>query len=318
MEHDVGKRYNDLGTFLKTKFGCKVYKVSLKADFTCPNRDGTKGYGGCTYCNPEILTPHTYSEDMSIKNQLNEGIAYIKKRHKAEKFIAYLQSYTNTYGPIGKLEGLYREAVDSPDVVGLSVSTRPDCISDEILDLLSEINEERFLWVELGLQTAKDKTLDLINRGHGLADFLKTYDMVVSRGIAVCVHVILGLPGETEGDMMDTAKLLGKRQVWGIKIHHLEVQNGTQLERMYQKGELRLLSFEEYTALVVQFIEHLYPGTLVHRLCSDTPVKYLVAPRWKGGKFRLLREIEKIMEERDVVQGDMWLDDDSYEMKNAR
>lgn len=312
------KRYNDLGTFLKTKFGCKVYKVSLKADFTCPNRDGTKGYGGCIYCNPEILIPLTYFEGMSIKNQLTEGIAYIKKRHNPEKFIAYMQSYTNTYGPVEELEGLYKEAVDSPDVVGLAVSTRPDCINDDIIDLLSKMNREKFLWIELGLQSSKDRTLDSINRGHSLDDFLKTYEMVVSRGIAVCVHVILGLPGETEGDMMDTAKLLGKLQVWGVKIHHLEVQKDTELERMYQRGEVKMLSFEEYTNLAVQFIRHLYPGTLIHRLCSDTPVKHLVAPRWKGGKFRLLREIEQIMEERDVAQGEMWLDYDSSEMKNAR
>ncbi len=318
MSHNVKKRYNDLGAFFKKKFGCRVYKVSLKADFTCPNRDGTKGYGGCIYCNPDILIPLTYFEEMSIKNQLTEGIAYIKKRHKSEKFIAYMHSYTNTYGPLEELEELYKEAVDSPDVVGLAISTRPDCINDDILDLLSGINKEKFLWVELGLQSSKNRTLDSINRGHSLDDFLKSYKMVVSRGIPVCVHVILGLPGETERDMMDTAKLLGKLEVWGVKIHHLEVQKDTELERMYQRGEVKMLSFEEYTYLVVQFIRHLYPKTLIHRLCSDTPIKYLVAPIWEGGKFSLLRKIEQIMEDGDVVQGEMWQDRDSYEMKHAK
>lgn len=306
MNQTVEKRYNDLGTFLKTKFGCKVFKVSLRADFTCPNRDGTKGHGGCIYCNPEILIPLTYFKGMSIKNQLTEGIAYIKKRHNPKKFIAYMHSYTNTYGPVEELEALYREAVDSPDVVGLAVSTRPDCINDDILDLLSKMNKEKFLWVELGLQSSKERTLDFINRGHNLDDFLKTYEMVVFRGIPVCVHVILGLPGETEGDMMDTAKLLGKLRVWGVKVHHLEVQKETELERMYQRGEVKMLSFEEYTNLAVQFIRRLYPVTLIHRLCSDTPVKHLVAPIWEGGKFSLLRKIGQIMEERDIVQGDMF------------
>ncbi|MFQ5900723.1 MAG: TIGR01212 family radical SAM protein [Thermodesulfobacteriota bacterium] len=298
-----GKRYNDLGSFLRKRFGCKVYKVSVKADLTCPNRDGTKGYRGCIYCSTDTLVPSTYTADMPIRDQLDQGIAYLKRKYKADKFIAYFQSYSNTYAPLNTLEGLYLQAVDHPDVVGLAISTRPDCVDDSILDLISEIGKKKFVWMEYGLQSSSDKTLELLNRGHNLKDFLDSLDKTNSRGIPVCVHVIIGLPGEKRKDILDTARLLGRLAVWGVKIHHLEVHRGTKLEEMYRKGDIRVSAIEEYISLVAAFLEYISPQTIIHRLCSDTPKRYLVAPEWEGGKFTLIRKIEEFLDKRDIYQG---------------
>lgn len=298
----MNKRYNTLSDFLRGYFGRRVYKVSLWGGFTCPNRDGRKGEGGCIYCQPQALRPLSLVNGESIEEQLKDGIAYIKKRHKAEGFIAYLQSYSNTYAPIERLRETYYRAIDHPEVVGLAVSTRPDVVDDRVLDILSEIARERFLWVEYGLQSANDKTLESLNRGHTVKDFLSTYERTVKRGIRVCVHVILGLPEEDRKDMLKTAKLLSELKVWGVKIHHLQVYKGTRLEELYKDGRIRLLTLEDYIPLVVNFIELLNPSTVIHRLIGDAPKGFLVAPNW-GNKLSIIRMIEGYMEEKDTYQG---------------
>ena len=296
-------RYNSLSDFLKNKFGCKVFKVSLNAGLTCPNRDGTKGKGGCIYCEPETLIPSTYTIGMGIREQLNNGIEYIRKRHKAEKFITYFQINTNTYSSLPVLEKLYREGMDHPDVVGMAVSTRPDCVDDSILDLLKKLSKEKFLWLELGLQSSHNKTLKLINRCHTAEDFTDAVKRAKQRDIPVCAHIILGLPEETKGDMLATSSFLSGLGIWGIKLHHIHIHKGTKLEEMYKSGEFNPLGLDEYADMVVEFLERLPEDVVIHRLCGDTSRRFLIAPDWSINKFVILERIHRFLEEKNAYQG---------------
>lgn len=296
------KRYNTIGSFLKRHFGRKIYKVSLHGGFTCPNRDGTKGWAGCAYCQPETLITKDLKDLPAIEEQLKRGIEHLKRRYKAEGFIAYFQSYSSTYAPLERLEELYMKALNYPEVVGLAVSTRPDTVTPETLDLLSSIGRERFLWVEYGLQSARNETLELVGRKHTVEDFLITYEKTVERGIKVCVHIILGLPGEGEEEIMETARFLGKLNPWGLKIHHLQIHRGTRLEEWYRKGLVKTLELNEYIPLVTEFLELIHPSTIIHRLIGDAPEAFLIAPQW-GKKLEVLRAIDRYMLERDTWQG---------------
>lgn len=298
------KPYNSLSDFLKNKFGCKVFKVSLNAGLTCPNRDGTKGAGGCIYCNAEPMIPLNYDNGMGIKEQLYQGIKYIKKRHSnSEKFIAYFQMNTNTYAPVRRLEKIYTEGIGHPDVVGLAVSTRPDCVDNEILDSLARLAKEKFLWLELGLQSAHDKTLKLINRCHTAQDFTDAVRRARQRGIPVCSHVILGLPGENREEMLATARFLSNLGIWGIKLHHLHILKGTKLEEMHKRGEVKPFGLEEYANLAVDFLQEIPNHIIIHRLCGDTARRFLVAPEWSVNKFVILDNIYKILKQRNTYQG---------------
>ena len=297
------KRYNSFSDFLKNKFGCKVFKVSLNAGLTCPNRDNTKGTGGCIYCKPETLLPLDYNHQMGIMEQLHHGIEYIRKRHKAEKFIAYFQINTNTYAPISELEKIYRQGIDHPDVVGMAVSTRPDCVDDSILDLLKKLSKEKFLWLELGLQSSHNKTLKLINRCHTAKDFTDAVKRAKQRDIPVCVHIILGLPEETKGDMLATSSFLSGLGIWGIKLHHIHIHKGTRLEEMYKSGEFNPLGLDEYADIAVEFLERLPEDVVIHRLCGDTSRRFLVAPDWSVNKFVILDRIHRLLEKRNAYQG---------------
>lgn len=296
-------RYNPISHFLKERFGYRVFKVSLNGGFTCPNRDGTKGVGGCIYCQPSTLIPSTYSHGMTIKEQLESGMDYIRRRHKADRFIAYLQINTNTYAPLEVLEGLYREAIAHPDVVGLAISTRPDCVNEGVVEFLSELSKEIYLWIELGLQSSKDETLEFINRGHTVKDFVDAVERLKRGHIPVCGHIILGLPGETRGDMLDTARFLARLNIWGVKVHNIQVHKGTKLEEMYKKGEFLPIGLDEYVGLVVDILEILPPKMVIHRLSGDTPRGFLVAPQWGINKVMVLERIHRLMEERDICQG---------------
>lgn len=297
------KRYNSLSDFLKNKFSCKVFKVSLNAALTCPNRDGTKGAGGCIYCKPETMMPLNYHDNMGIKEQLYQGIEYIQKRHKADKFISYFQINTNTYAPVHALEKIYRQGLDHPGVVGMVVSTRPDCVDDNMLDLLQTLSKEKFLWLELGLQSSHNKTLKLINRCHTVEDFTDAVKRANNRNIPVCTHVILGLPGETKEAMIDTARFLSGLGIWGIKLHHTHIHKGTKLEEMYKKKDFRVLGLDEYADLVVKFLQEIPEDIIIHRLCGDTSRRFLVAPDWSVNKFVILDKIHRLMEEMDTYQG---------------
>ncbi|MDO8426220.1 MAG: TIGR01212 family radical SAM protein [Deltaproteobacteria bacterium] len=295
------KLFNPLSDYLKARFNCKVFKVTLNTGLTCPNKDGTKGYGGCAYCDSTALIPSEFAEH-DIRAQLTKGMERVRKRHGAEKFIAYFQINTNTYAPVEYLEKIYRQTLH-PDIAALAVSTRPDCVSDDVLNLLSEIKKERGLWLELGLQSANDATLKLINRGHSVEDFKDAALRASQRGIDVCAHVIIGLPDESREDALSSMRLLSGLGVWGVKFHQLQVIKGTRLEEMYNNGEVKPLTLEEYSEVVVECLEHLPGDTVIHRLCGDTPARSLAAPLWGVNKFMVTEKITGLMRLKGAFQG---------------
>jgi radical SAM protein (TIGR01212 family) len=300
---NVRVRYNSFSAHLRRQFGCRVYKVSVDAGFTCPTRDGTKARGGCLYCGEEGSRASYCDPDLPIGEQVRRGIEFLRRRYKAEKFIAYFQPYTNTYAPVEVLRRAYDEALSVDTIVGLSIGTRPDCISPQVLDLLEDYQGKTYLWVEYGLQSAREKTLELINRHHTVSEFVSAVEQTRDRGIRVCAHVILGLPKETRSDMLASADLLNSLGVNGVKIHSLYVNRNAPLARMYQAGELRLLSLEEYVALVCDYLERLAPDILIHRLTGEAPPTLLVAPQWCTDKSGVIRCIQQELERRDSVQG---------------
>ena len=296
------KLYNPLSQYLKDRFGCRVYKVTVDTGLSCPNRDGTKGVGGCDYCVSSALLPKALATGTDVKSQLDEGIAYVRGRHKAEKFIAYFQVNTSTHAPVEELEKLFRAAL-IPEVACVAVSTRPDCLGDDVLALLSEIKKERPLWVELGLQSANDATLERVNRGHTAAEFRDAVIRAAAAGIDICAHAIIGLPGEERADVIDTMRFIASLPVWGIKFHQLQVLKGTRMEEAWLKGEVKTRTLDEYADIVVECLEVLPPEVVVHRLSGDAPLRYIVAPKWGGGKFRIIDRIVGLMNEKKTFQG---------------
>lgn len=297
--------YNPLSAYLKARFNCKVFKVTINTGLSCPNRDGAKGYGGCVYCESATLVPKDYAGETDVREQLAKNIEKVRKRHKADKFIAYFQINTNTHAPVEYLRKIYFEAL-IPDVIGIAISTRPDCVSDEVLDLLEEIKQKRHLWLELGLQSANDSTLKLINRGHTSDDFRDAALRASKRGIDVCAHAIIGLPGEERADILNTMEFISSLPVWGIKFHQLLVIKGTSLEEMYLSGRVKPLLLEEYAGLVVECLEVLPPQMVVHRLCGDGPKSLIAAPNWGANKFMIIERIAALLKERNTFQGALY------------
>lgn len=297
--------YNSLSTHLKSIFGCKVFKVTLDPGLSCPNRDGTKGLGGCAYCSSSTLLPKGHAPASQVREQLLSGIEYVRKRHKADKFIAYFQVNTNTHAPIEELKKLYEQAL-IPDVAAIAVSTRPDCLSEEVLELLCRLKTKKHLWLELGLQSANDATLAMVNRGHTKADFEDAVKRAANRGLEVCAHVIIGLPGEDEHDALETVAFLNSLPVKGIKFHQLQIVKGTALETLWRNGEVRTQGLEEYACLVVKCIERLRGDIIIHRLCGDVPRQFLVAPVWGKSKFEVIEKITGLMKEQDTRQGALY------------
>ncbi len=278
-------------TYLRQKFGCRVQKIPIDAGLTCPNRDGRIGRGGCIYCNQLGSGTGAFSKGVSIREQMERGIMWARRRYKARKFIAYFQSYSNTYAPLHVLEDIYSQALLGPDVVGLFISTRPDCIDDERLELIKRVSKGRMLWMEYGLQSASDKTLSLINRGHKVADFIRAVEITHEFGIPVCAHVIFGLPGEGQDEMTDTVRLLSDLGIEGVKFHQLYVVKGTVLHDLYKKGRYQPISREEYVDMVLWAIRHLSKETVIHRLTGDPMPGELVAPDWSLEKTRIIQQI---------------------------
>ncbi len=301
-----GKRFNSYNRALKDAFDARVYKIGLRLDFTCPNRDGKVAVGGCIYCNNASHTPQDYRPRASVTEQLEQGAAALRKRHKAEKFIAYFQSYTNTYDSVSRLAELYREALNFPGVVGLSVATRPDCVPDDVLDLLQDMSRRTYFWLELGLESMHDRTLEWVNRGHGLSELIDAVERSKSRGLRLCAHLILGFPGETRADILQTPALLNRLGVDGVKLHNLHVIKNTVLEKFYNAGQFTLFSREEYVSLVVDFLELLNPEMIVHRLTGETYRAITVAPDWSVNKIGVHNAIFKELEQRDSWQGRLW------------
>lgn len=299
-------RYSSFGRFLRNRFGCKVFRVTVDAGFTCPNVDGSVAVGGCVYCDNRSFSPNRRLPRTSIREQVRRGVAILENRYRADRFIAYFQAATNTYATLEKLRKLYDEALDHPQIVGLAVGTRPDCVPEEVLDLLQSYARDRYVCLELGLQTIHDRTLDWMNRGHHYDVFVDAVGRCQGRGLDLCAHIILGLPGESTADMLATADALAALPVNAVKIHNLHVVRDTPMEKQYRDGTVRMLERDEYVALVCDFLERLPPDMVIHRLNGDAPPDYLVAPDWCLDKPTLLRAIHAELERRDGWQGKKW------------
>ncbi len=297
-------RYRDYNTYLRELFGERVQKIALDAGLGCPNRDGTVSGEGCIFCDRlGSGTGALVEKGYALREQIDQGRKYMQRRYKAKKFIAYFQSFSNTYAPLSTLKSLYDEALAPSDIVGLSVATRPDCIDTDRLKLLNSYRERALIWLEYGLQSAHDKTLQIINRGHDVACFERAVLKTREWGLNICVHVILGLPGENREMMLETARFLARLPVQGVKIHLLYVVRGTPLARQYEQGTFRCLERQEYADLVVDFLELLPGNVVVQRLTGDPGRADLIAPAWAKEKRENLTLIRKKLEERDTWQG---------------
>lgn len=299
------ERYYSFSHFLKERYPFRVHKIPVHAGFTCPNIDGRLGRGGCIYCANESFSPNVKIRNMvsTIKNQVKNGKEFLKKRYGAEKFIVYFQSFTNTYGNVNILREKYEQALDEDDIIGISIGTRPDCVSDEILDLIGSYTKDYHTWIEYGLQTIHDRTLQKINRGHLFKDCEDAISRTKGLGINICVHVILGLPDEDWNDMMETADAVSLLNVDGIKIHHLYVAKNTALAEEYFNGNVKTMPLDEYVPLLVDFLEHLSPKITVQRLMGDTHGKFLISPIWSVNKAKVLELINSEFVKRDSFQG---------------
>ncbi len=297
------KRYHTLNYFFKTKFHSKVYKISLNAGFTCPNIDGTKGYGGCIYCSKLGSGEHGGNPQDDLITQFYKVKEVIDKKCQDAKYIAYFQARTNTYAPLPILKEKYEQVLKLDNVIGIFIATRCDAITDETLDYLEELNKRTFLTIELGLQTIHEKTSKLINRGHTLQEFDDMVHKLHERNINVVVHIINGLPYETEEMMLETVKHLNKLGIEGIKIHMLNIIKDTPLANIYQKEEFPLLTKEEYIDIVIKELELLNPNIVIHRITSDPDKDNLIAPDWLLKKVSILNGIDKEMNGRDTYQG---------------
>ncbi len=297
------QRYNRFSEELKRVFGCRVQRLSVDAGFTCPNRDGSVGTQGCVFCGGKGSGSYGILHGAGVAQQLEHAKEVMVRKYKAARFIAYFQSYSNTYAPAEQLRALYDEALSVPDVVGLIVGTRPDCLPEETLDLLASYARRCYFWLELGLQSHLDRTLSAIGRGHDLACFEAAVKGCRERGIRVCAHVILGLPGESREEMLSGAEYLNRSGVEGVKIHLLHVMRGTRLAEQYLAGEVRVMDRDRYVGLVCDFLERLDPRIVVQRLTGDGNRQDLVAPLWSLAKFEVLNCIDHELESRGTRQG---------------
>ncbi|KXU47953.1 MAG: TIGR01212 family radical SAM protein [Longibaculum muris] len=299
------KRYHTYNYYLKNKYQQKIAKVSLNAGFTCPNRDGTKGKGGCIFCSDSGSGDFAGNVYDSLQKQFQDVSTMMRKKWPDCKFIAYFQANTNTYGTLDRLKATFEPFLDYPDVVGIAIATRPDCLSEEICDYLYELSQKCDLYIELGLQTIHDSTAQLINRGHDYQTFLKGLERLRKRHLDVCVHIINGLPYETYDMMIETAKVVGKLDIQGLKIHNLFMLKDTALHKMYLQKPFPLLSREDYIKLVVEQLTYIPDSVVIERLTGDAPLKDLVEPLWSIKKVTILNDIDKLMKEKDLYQGSL-------------
>lgn len=299
----MNKRYNDLNSYFRSIFGCRVQKITIDAGLSCPNRDGKISTGGCIYCNTRGSGTGAHAKGYSVTDQVLAGKKALSKRYKAKKYIAYFQSFTNTYAPLETLKSLYEEALSIEGVVGLSIGTRPDCVDEPVLKLIESYAKTHLIWIEYGLQSIHDKSLALINRGHDLQCFKDAVDATLNRGIKICVHVILGLPEEKRRHMIETAKTVARMGIDGIKIHLLYVIKGTRLEKLYRQGSYKCLEQQQYVDLVCDFLERIPGDMVIQRLTGDPHPEELVAPQWSIKKAQTLSLIKETLEKRDSWQG---------------
>ena len=297
------KRYYDLKSYFTNRFGCKVYKIQIDAGFTCPNRDGTLAKGGCIYCDGRFSRLRQAGPLPTVTEQIDTGKALYSRLRGAKKFIAYFQTASNTYGPYAHLKSLYDEALSQDDIIGLAVGTRPDCISNAVLDLFEKYAKDYHLWLEYGLQSIHDRTLSFLNRGHTAASFLNAVERTAGRGINICVHIIVGLPGESRDDMLETARAIARLPIDGIKIHLLLALRGTAMGDLYEAGKISMITKEEYVATVSDILEILPPSMVVQRLTADGYRDIYLAPEWGKNKMDVLNSIDRELERRGTWQG---------------
>ncbi len=295
--------YRSFNNYLKEYFGERVYRVPVDAGFTCPNRDGVRAFGGCTFCDDRGSGAPTIDQTASVRDQLAKGIRRVRRRYKANKYLAYYQAFSNTYAPEAVLRRIYDVAFEFPEMAGICIGTRPDCVDDNILDLLASYNEKTFVWLELGLQSAHNQTLDKINRGHSAEEFFDAVKRAKQRNLRVATHLIFGLPDETDAQMLETVRQVAETGIEGIKIHQLCIYKGTPMEYDFRLGILPTLDEDRYVRLVADALEMLPPDMVVMRLVAEGSRDEIIAPDWSFEKERLMKKIEAELESRGTYQG---------------
>lgn len=299
----AGLRYYKYSQFLKEKFGRKIHRVTVDGGFTCPNVDGTVALGGCVYCDNRSFNPNRREPRVPIPLQVERGVERVEQRFSPDDFLVYFQAATNTYAPVEKLRRLYDEATQHPRVVGLIVGTRPDCVPNDVLDLLESYAERMFVAVEYGLQSIHQRSLDWMNRGHDVACFFDAVERTRGRNIDVSAHVILGLPGESTADMLASADAVAASGINGVKIHNLHVVDGTPMEEQFKDGDVKILEADEYLEILIAFLERMPADMVIHRITGDAPPEYLVAPVWVKQKASFMQRLERELADRNTWQG---------------
>lgn len=307
MSYSVSMPYNDYGTWLRQHFPYKVQKISVDAGFTCPNRDGRLGTGGCIYCNNDSFNPSYCQREKSVKQQLVEGKEFFRRKYPEMRYMAYFQAFTNTYSTLDHLKSLYEEALDVEDVVGLVIGTRPDCIDDTLLDYLTQLARQTMVTLEYGIETANDDTLRLIRRGHDFQCVRDAVERTKGRGIVIGGHVILGLPGEDAEESVRQATIMSELGLDVLKIHQMQIIRGTRLARMYAENPFHLYSPEEYSELIVRYLEHLSEDMVVERFASQSPKNMLIAPKWGLKNYELTNLIVNKMKREGRRQGSLFV-----------
>ncbi|MDX5584555.1 MAG: TIGR01212 family radical SAM protein [Aureibaculum sp.] len=309
MQFNNNKRYNDYSSFIKKQFSERVQKISLDTGFTCPNRDGTKGVGGCTYCNNNTFNPKYCKSSKSVTQQLDEGIEIFAKKYKTQQYLAYFQAYTNTYADIDLVKKLYNEAIRHPKVIGLVIGTRPDCINKDLINFLSELSNKYYISLEFGVESTLDSTLKMVNRCHTYKETVAAYELSKNKGLHLGAHMIIGLPGESKEDILNHANELSKLPINTLKLHQLQVVKHTMMANQLQENPamFSFFSVEEYIDLITDFVALLRPDIIIERFISQCPAHLLIAPKWNGLKnFEIVAKIDKKLVEKNLWQGKLF------------
>ncbi|WP_430809718.1 MULTISPECIES: TIGR01212 family radical SAM protein [unclassified Carboxylicivirga] len=302
------KRYNDYSSYIKRTFGERVQKVSVNAGFTCPNRDGSKGTGGCAFCNNSTFNPSYCGPELTITEQIDKGISFFRPKYQTQQYLAYFQAYSNTYGETEHLIAQYQQALSHPKVKGIVLGTRPDCISDELLAVLKEWRKDYYIAIELGAESTNDDTLGQINRGHGHAETVDATKRIAAAGIPVGLHLILGLPGEDRQQLLQHAREVSQLPISFLKLHQLQIVKGSAFAKLYddQPDYFKLYEAEEFVDLVLDFLELMNPRIVMERFISQAPHNLLIAPRWGLKNFEFVTKVEKRLAEKDTWQGRLY------------
>ena len=299
--------YNDYGTWIRRQFEFRVQKISIDAGFTCPNRDGRISTGGCIYCDNRTFNPSYCQRRLSVSNQLAEGKQFFAHKYPDMKYLAYFQAFTNTYAPIAQLKALYEEALQVEDIVGIVIGTRPDCVSDELLDYLAELNERTFVLVEYGLESTNNDTLLRINRGHSFEQSVSALERTHQRGLLTGAHIILGLPGEDAAESLRQAPILSQLPIDILKIHQMQIIRGTRLAEEFEREPFHIYTVDEYIELIAQYIQRLRPDMVLERFVSQSPKELLIAPHWGLKNYEFTNKLVNYLKAKDIHQGQLFL-----------